>query len=106
MEKNLQSSQKKFVRKAGPAQPAAGHREHARTRVEAGDTRARPLTPAFHQKPSHALAENQDVSWRLDLIEECRSTTLQFVPSQDEFHPAIVRRERVEAHGETKRPSV
>lgn len=72
--------------------------QHGGARVEDGDVRGAIYLHQFAEKTSIAFTEQQNVLCKPHLIEKGCPASLQFASGQQPFHPAIMRRERVEAH--------
>lgn len=73
-------------------------REHALAGIDAGDLRVRELAAEHSEKLSGPFAEDKDGSGREKMREMLRAANLQFAAGQERFHPAVVRRDEVEAH--------
>ncbi len=72
--------------------------QHPRTCIYAHESRGWKCAQQFHKAAPISLAEHQHIARRGDFADECRAAALKLAARKQPFHPAVMRRETVEAH--------
>jgi hypothetical protein len=80
----------------------AGLSEHLFTRIDANHLSTLKSAATLDQAASVAFAHQKNISSGWDFIQERGAATLQFLTRQDEFHPAVMRGQRIKAHGKER----
>src|SRR5690348_7161820 len=73
-------------------------RQHTCACIHAGNLCAFESATTFYKAAAMTFPHEENISSRRNFIEERRATTLKLSPSEDEFHPAVMRCESVKAH--------
>jgi hypothetical protein len=74
--------------------------EHPFARVHTNNSSACKSAAALHQAAFVAFPQQKNVPSGRDVIKERGAATLPLLSRQDEFHPAVMRRQRIKAHGQ------
>jgi len=73
--------------------------EHAFARIHTNDLGPGKSAAALHQASPVAFPQQKNVPNRGNVIQEGGAATLQLLSRQEEFHPSVMRRQRIKAHG-------
>lgn len=73
--------------------------QHFLARIYHGYPRVATGAKTLDQESAIPFTSDQNIFGRSDPSQKCRAAALQFFPRENKFHPAIMRRQPIKAHG-------